>query len=807
MRLLFLTISDQQHHPLHRYTDLHCSYDFRTWEAGFNTVCADVHIFDYYESFVADGPVVMEDHIRELVRKHHIQLLIVPNMYFELAPTFLRELRSYGCKSLVAFFDDSMRFENTNRFYLSSFDFYLTHESEESSILYKPYGIDTEFFPVLPSYSYYENIIRNIDTANIETIHDVVFVGAKIADRNVFIDYLMANGIDIGVYGRGWEAGMLSTEKMLAAFHASKISLNFVKTIDGSGRAQFKARLFEIIMAGGFVLSEHSDELTDYFDIGLDIDTFRSPEKLLEKIKFYLANDNLRKEMAARAIDKVRKHYSFESSWRKYLTDMENGTIKKCDPHPGYLIPVQAVNTFLDWNLSFIYGRFMLGQYGLAYQHYKFLRRELEGISSYVSTHQWLMKMAFQKFIITIARRIFSQRQISSMRDKYSKCMNVGAKRAVRRRVLPRVHEISESWMADKASLLKNVSHKIVDFLNQRKVPGKDFEYLYSENANRPTLYASAYACMTLSLLGRLSALPSDNKLHWIEYFDSYQNEADGLFYDPVVDSALFRTADWWGTRHLSLHMISAYTDLGGKPRYPFRFLEEYYDHDRIKKWLDGFNWSDSVMDIDDIDNKIMNIGCLLQYQRDTWKDAQAGSAVAYIQNYLIDKINPETGMWGSCNVHDPNQRSRMVQFAYHLFPLFFYDNITIKNPDKIVQIVLATQNELGGFGVKLNSSACEDIDSIDILIRLSPFVPARKAEIDTAQRKAFIWVLCNQVDDGGFVFRWNEAITYGHEEMSSRMNRGGMFPTWFRTLSLAYLARHFSLDNFQITPAPGLEN
>lgn len=202
-----------------------------------------------------------------------------------------------------------------------------------------------------------------------------------------------------------------------------------------------------------------------------------------------------------------------------------------------------------------------------------------------------------------------------------------------------------------------------------------------------------------------------------------------------------------------------------------------------------------------------MNIGCLLQYQRDTWEDERAGSAVAYLQKYLMDRINPATGMWGCFDVQDPDQRSRMVQFAYHLFPLFFYDNIQIKHPDKVVQIVLATQNKLGGFGVKLNSSACEDIDSIDILTRLSPLAPDRKVEIDAALRKALRWVLCNQVDDGGFVFRLYEAMTYGHEDMASEKNCGGMFSTWFRILSLAYLARHFSIEGFYITPAPGLEN
>lgn len=110
-----------------------------------------------------------------------------------------------------------------------------------------------------------------------------------------------------------------------------------------------------------------------------------------------------------------------------------------------------------------------------------------------------------------------------------------------------------------------------------------------------------------------------------------------------------------------------------------------------------------------------------------------------------------------SYDISDLEQRSRMVQFAYHLFPLFFYDQISIQYPDKIIDLVLSTQNKFGGFGVKLNSSACEDIDSIDLLCRLAHLVPSRKQEIDSSLKLAFRWVLCNQVADGGFVFRLHE--------------------------------------------------
>ncbi len=60
---------------------------------------------------------------------------------------------------------------------------------------------------------------------------------------------------------------------------------------------------------------------------------------------------------------------------------------------------------------------------------------------------------------------------------------------------------------------------------------------------------------MTLSLLGDLENLPREMKYDWCQYFDSFQSADDGLFYDPLLDSTLYRTSDWWGSRHLALQM------------------------------------------------------------------------------------------------------------------------------------------------------------------------------------------------------------------------------------------------------------
>lgn len=343
-----------------------------------------------------------------------------------------------------------------------------------------------------------------------------------------------------------------------------------------------------------------------------------------------------------------------------------------------------------------------------------------------------------------------------------------------------------------------------LSFVSSMKFGASMYEYKYSSSCKFTNIYSSAYACLIFSMFGKLDELTINEKHEWAEYFNGFQSSKDGLFYDESLRNEIYDNTDWWGARHVVLHLINVYIALDVRPKYPFYFLEIYYDINTLNLFLDEQNWLGKFTHSDDIDNKLMNIAVALQYQRDYWQDSKAGNAVSFIQTYLLSRINPDTGMWGYFNLEDKDELSRMVQFAYHLFPIFFYDSIDIDNKEKIIDFTLKTQNIFGGFGVKLNSSACEDIDSIDILIRFSKLTPHKNLEIKIALKKALIWVLANQNDDGGYVFRRNEPMLYGHEQMNSCKNESAMFPTWFRTLTIACLSNYFFETQFKLVKTPG---
>ncbi len=94
--------------------------------------------------------------------------------------------------------------------------------------------------------------------------------------------------------------GVLDDRGLVEAFNRSKINLGFAAVGSGDTQTritQIRLRDFEVPMCGGFYLTEHLDELGEFFEIGKEIETYRSPEELLSKCRFYLSNDSAREKV------------------------------------------------------------------------------------------------------------------------------------------------------------------------------------------------------------------------------------------------------------------------------------------------------------------------------------------------------------------------------------------------------------------------------------------------------------------------------------------------------------------------------
>lgn len=97
--------------------------------------------------------------------------------------------------------------------------------------------------------------------------------------------------------------------QMPLVFAASRINLNISLRSIHSG---IPLRVLDIMACGGFVLSNLQPELAEYFTEGDELALFESKEECVEKIAYYLAHEDKRKEIAAAGKRKVQELFSYE---------------------------------------------------------------------------------------------------------------------------------------------------------------------------------------------------------------------------------------------------------------------------------------------------------------------------------------------------------------------------------------------------------------------------------------------------------------------------------------------------------------
>lgn len=101
-----------------------------------------------------------------------------------------------------------------------------------------------------------------------------------------------------------------SMTEMPKIFHLSRINLNFTSKPIRTG---LPLRIWDILGAGGFVLTNYQSEIPEYFEIGRELETYSSEEELLEKISYYLQHEEERQIIARNGYEKAKENYSLNA--------------------------------------------------------------------------------------------------------------------------------------------------------------------------------------------------------------------------------------------------------------------------------------------------------------------------------------------------------------------------------------------------------------------------------------------------------------------------------------------------------------
>lgn len=275
-------------------------------------------IFYVLESVFRNGIANTQEKISKIIEERSISTVVfAPNgSDYELPIEYFAEIKaSFGVRTILWMLDDELCFDTYSKYYAQVFDAVVTCDYY-ATFAYAKLGV--------PAFYYFSSYSKSqIYPYDVPRDLDVSFVGdCTKADRISMIEYLRANEVRVVTYGDGSDFGFVDRQEMIKIFSRSKINLNFTKVNTLTAQAWFleenclsalvrqnKGRPMEVAMTRSFCLSEYSSSLAQTFTIGSEMDMFGSREELLERVRYYLKEDEIREQMAERAYRKALAKY------------------------------------------------------------------------------------------------------------------------------------------------------------------------------------------------------------------------------------------------------------------------------------------------------------------------------------------------------------------------------------------------------------------------------------------------------------------------------------------------------------------
>lgn len=144
------------------------------------------------------------------------------------------------------------------------------------------------------------------------------YIGMQIAEtERVRTLNTLAQFFDVDLYTRSdttplqgvhTHGGVASLTEMPKIFNLSKINLNMtIKPI----QTGLPLRIFDILGCGGFLMTNYQQELTEHFEIGIDLEAYASMEELVEKCAYYLEHEDERQQIALNGYRKACERHTY----------------------------------------------------------------------------------------------------------------------------------------------------------------------------------------------------------------------------------------------------------------------------------------------------------------------------------------------------------------------------------------------------------------------------------------------------------------------------------------------------------------
>lgn len=301
------------------------------------------------------GLLVFYDKIRKLAMSHDIHIVNYGNIYH---PEFIKSLKETGIYNVIYSGDDPNGSDFCSKPYVGAFDHsfcFGINFDDKTKIKEKflewgakradwwPYGARTDM---------YDDALTESDIYNKERDIDLVFVGTpwlklerlaklkrafpgmKIYGQKYWktIAGCGINAIKKGKFPKvaldAYAIGLgnvreLSAEELVPLYHRCKLGINMHLSFGPSN-----IRMYQLPANGVMQLCDCPEGLGEVFEVGKEVIMYHSIEESVELIKYYLDNDEERKEIAAAGFNRVMKDYKGITTFSKALDIMKKGMLE-----------------------------------------------------------------------------------------------------------------------------------------------------------------------------------------------------------------------------------------------------------------------------------------------------------------------------------------------------------------------------------------------------------------------------------------------------------------------------------------------
>jgi len=167
----------------------------------------------------------------------------------------------------------------------------------------------------LPTGYHYDPAVHAVRTDSNFQI-GISFVGSCKPDRKILIEQLKQIGIDVKLFGQGWN-GQPFIKEGWRVYQQSQLNLGIGYNVPAARFTNLKNRDFECPGAGGCYLTTYDWELADLFEIGKEILCYRSLDDLVELYTYYIRRPEDCLRIATAGFDRARRDHTWEQRFRR----------------------------------------------------------------------------------------------------------------------------------------------------------------------------------------------------------------------------------------------------------------------------------------------------------------------------------------------------------------------------------------------------------------------------------------------------------------------------------------------------------